>query len=160
MSLDNSQARVLDQSLDTGVESGNDETRDSSTHAYGTDAESKTSFTISKARKQEKTIDEDTLEDESLPHSASLGGSSFDEVSQTSSQGYSAFGDLIEDRICIGPRDFAHKSVLQVVSDEIKGSFEDTVSAFDQVFNAFTLQENEIFAVVGEIDEGIKPIHS
>ena len=41
---------------------------------------------------------------------------------------------------------------------EIKGSFNDMVTAFDQVLNAFTLQENDIKAVTSRIDKASKQL--
>lgn len=42
-------------------------------------------------------------------------------------------------------------TIVKSISDEIHGAYLDTYSAFDQVFNAFTLQDAEIDAVCGRI---------
>lgn len=47
----------------------------------------------------------------------------------------------------------ARRSIFQVVKDEIVGVFEDTSRSVEQVFNAFTLQDDEIAAVFGRIDK-------
>jgi hypothetical protein len=43
-------------------------------------------------------------------------------------------------------------TIVKSISDEIHGAYLDTYSAFDQVFNAFTLQDAEIDAVCGRIN--------
>mmetsp|Transcript_19157 Transcript_19157/g.27054 ORF Transcript_19157/g.27054 Transcript_19157/m.27054 type:complete len:469 (+) Transcript_19157:124-1530(+) len=41
--------------------------------------------------------------------------------------------------------------VVKVIKEEVEGAYADTCSAFDQVFNAFTLNEKDIIAVSGRI---------
>ena len=55
-------------------------------------------------------------------------------------------GDGILDRI-------RGSHLVQSITEEIHGTYVDTYSAFDQVFNAFTLQESDIDAVCGRIDK-------
>ncbi|KAL7564029.1 hypothetical protein ACA910_006940 [Epithemia clementina (nom. ined.)] len=45
------------------------------------------------------------------------------------------------------------RTIFEVVKDEIVGVFEDTSKSVEQVFNAFTLQDDEIEAVFGRIDK-------
>lgn len=42
--------------------------------------------------------------------------------------------------------------ILQNITDEVKGSFDDTISAMDQVFNAFTIQPDEFSSLVTKIE--------
>jgi hypothetical protein len=50
-----------------------------------------------------------------------------------------------------------HKFVNQI-SNEINGTFEDTQSAFEQVFSVFTLRDEDIIAVQGKIDKAKRQI--
>ena len=43
--------------------------------------------------------------------------------------------------------------VIDYVRDEVLGAIEDTSSSLEQVLNAFTLQEEDIVAVMGKIDK-------
>lgn len=43
--------------------------------------------------------------------------------------------------------------IVRTISEEIHGAYLDTYSAFDQVFNAFTLQDGDIDAVCGRIEK-------
>jgi hypothetical protein len=45
------------------------------------------------------------------------------------------------------------KGFVERVSDELCGAVEDTAKSFDQVFNVFTLQEEDIRAVRYRIDK-------
>ena len=47
----------------------------------------------------------------------------------------------------------SRRTMLQVMKDELVGVFEDTSRSFEQVFGAFTLQDEEIQAVFGRIDK-------
>lgn len=47
----------------------------------------------------------------------------------------------------------SESTIVKAISDEIHGAYLDTYSAFDQVFNAFTLQDAEIDAVCGRINK-------
>jgi hypothetical protein len=42
--------------------------------------------------------------------------------------------------------------LVRSIAEEVHGVYLDTITAFDQVFNAFTLQEEEINAVCGRIE--------
>eukprot|EP00543_Licmophora_paradoxa_P000287 CAMPEP_0202455198 /NCGR_PEP_ID=MMETSP1360-20130828/12793_1 /ASSEMBLY_ACC=CAM_ASM_000848 /TAXON_ID=515479 /ORGANISM="Licmophora paradoxa, Strain CCMP2313" /LENGTH=330 /DNA_ID=CAMNT_0049074731 /DNA_START=228 /DNA_END=1220 /DNA_ORIENTATION=+ len=48
---------------------------------------------------------------------------------------------------------FRKYNIVKTVTEEVHGACLDTYSAFDQVFNAFTLQEKEIDAVCGRIEK-------
>lgn len=47
----------------------------------------------------------------------------------------------------------AQRSVFQIVKDEVMGTIDDTNESINQVFNVFTLQEDDIAAVFGRIDK-------
>jgi hypothetical protein len=49
-------------------------------------------------------------------------------------------------------------SIVRTIVDEVHGAYVDTLTAFDQVFNAFTLQEEDIHAVCGKIQNAKKLI--
>lgn len=51
------------------------------------------------------------------------------------------------------------RTLLRAVKAEIRGSIKDTSSAFDQVCNAFTLQEQDIQAVRSKIDKASRQLH-
>ena len=50
------------------------------------------------------------------------------------------------------------RALLLAVRTEIRGSIKDTTSAFDQVCNAFTLQEKDIQAVTSKIDKASRQL--
>lgn len=50
--------------------------------------------------------------------------------------------------------------LVRSIAEEVHGVYLDTVTAFDQVFNAFTLQEEEINAVCGRIENAKKQLGS
>jgi hypothetical protein len=49
-------------------------------------------------------------------------------------------------------------SLVRTIADEVHGAYLDTITAFDQVFNAFTLQEQDIMAVCGRIETAKKQL--
>jgi hypothetical protein len=49
-------------------------------------------------------------------------------------------------------------SIVRTIVDEVHGAYIDTITAFDQVFNAFTLQEEDINAVCGRIQNATRLI--
>lgn len=51
---------------------------------------------------------------------------------------------------CTGGHNF--DEMIKAVSDEVKGSFDDTLNAVDQVFNAFTLQQEEYSSLSSKIE--------
>lgn len=51
------------------------------------------------------------------------------------------------------------RTLLRAVKAELRGSIKDTSMAFDQVCNAFTLQENDIKAVTSKIDKASRQLH-
>mmetsp|Transcript_20359 Transcript_20359/g.26255 ORF Transcript_20359/g.26255 Transcript_20359/m.26255 type:complete len:342 (-) Transcript_20359:118-1143(-) len=53
----------------------------------------------------------------------------------------------------------SRRSMFQVVKEEVMGALDDTSNAFEQVFNVFTLQEDEIGAVFGRIDKAKRQMH-
>jgi hypothetical protein len=50
------------------------------------------------------------------------------------------------------------RALLRAVRLEVRGSIKDTTSAFDQVCNAFTLQEKDIQAVTSKIDKASRQL--
>lgn len=51
---------------------------------------------------------------------------------------------------CTGGHNF--DEMIKAISDEVKGSFDDTLNAVDQVFNAFTLQQEEYSSLSSKIE--------
>jgi len=51
------------------------------------------------------------------------------------------------------------RTLLRAVKAELRGSMKDTSMAFDQVCNAFTLQEQDIQAVTSKIDKASRELH-
>lgn len=54
----------------------------------------------------------------------------------------------------------SESSLVRTIADEVHGAYLDTMTAFDQVFNAFTLQEDDILAVCGRIEIAKKQLAS
>ena len=54
----------------------------------------------------------------------------------------------------------SESSLVRTIADEVHGVYLDTMTAFDQVFNAFTLQEQDILAVCGRIEIAKKQLVS
>lgn len=54
----------------------------------------------------------------------------------------------------------SESSLVRTIADEVHGVYLDTITAFDQVFNAFTLQEQDIVAVCGRIEIAKKQLVS
>jgi hypothetical protein len=50
--------------------------------------------------------------------------------------------------------------IVRTITEEVHGAYLDTTSAFDQVLNAFTLQDNDINAVCGRIDKAKRQLTS
>jgi hypothetical protein len=48
--------------------------------------------------------------------------------------------------------------IVNQITNEINGTFEDTQSAFEQVFSVFTLRDEDIMAVTGKIDKAKRQI--
>ena len=100
--------------------------------------------------------------DSSVADSAALSGVSYAYEDETTVREQD-LGDLCcssgEQRVSKN-RSFVAKTraLILACKSEINGSINDTVTAFDQVLNAFTLQEDDIKAVTSRIDKASKQL--
>lgn len=54
----------------------------------------------------------------------------------------------------------SHNKMTRTIREEIHGAYVDTVNALDEVFNAFTIDEDDISAVVRRIDKATKELRT
>ena len=92
------------------------------------------------------TVDDSTVEDSIVTHESY-------EYEDDNSTSRNAESPSYLNMLCLPRRKGADiNSMLQTLSEEIKGSFDDTLSAMDQVFNAFTIQPDEYSELVTKIE--------